>query len=177
MKSFAMILSVLLSGAILNSVRASENDTDQTPEAYRTLPGPVSNLRNQDSAFSLLIESYRQMQTFMIEGDYDKRLRAAALVKDPKERGHIETLAAQERELRLAKLHGMLEGFGAAYDTSRRESERAAGIHVESEVDIKAANEKLRKFVPFTPHDFGPGENQPSHLVPAGAQMIYSQRH
>ena len=172
-----MMLAVFLSGTAINSLKAAEHDTDQSPTPYKAMHGPVSDLRNQDSAFSLLIESYRQMQTFMIEGDYDKRLRGASLVKDAKDREHIETLAAQERDLRLAKLRTTLGGFNAAYDTSRHESERNAGIQVPSEVDINAANEKLRKFVPFTPHDFGPGDNQPSHLLPAGAQMIYSQRH
>jgi len=172
------ILAVLLSAAALTSVRAAENsDSEAVPASIQAHPGPVADLRNQDSAFSLLIESYRQMQTFMIEGDYEKRLRAAALVKDAKERDHINTLAAQERELRLAKLRNTLGNFNTAYNSSRHVTEKTAGVSVPNSVDTKAANDKLRSFVPFTPSEFGPSENQPSSLLPAGAMMIYSQRH
>ena len=70
------------------------------------------------------------MQTLMIDSDYEKRLRAAALVKSPKERDHIYDLATQERDQRLAKLRGTLGNFNAAYDSSRHVTEQTAGVSV-----------------------------------------------
>jgi hypothetical protein len=165
MKHSVFVFGLLLSGMALPSVKGADS-------AGKLPPGPVSELRIQDSVFSLLIESYREMQTVMIEADYDKRLRAASLVKDEKQRDHIH---AQERELRLAKLRDIMQNFATAYGTSRQVAEQKTGVNIPNEADAKTANAQLHKLVPFTPKQFGPGENQPSQLLPAGAQIIYSQ--
>ena len=168
---------MLLSAAIPLGLRAADPaDTEAVPSAFRAHPGSVAELRNQDAAFSLLIESYRQMQTFMIEADFEKRLRAAALVKDNKDRDHIIDLAGQEHDLRLAQLRENLGKFNATYDTSRQSTEKATGVSVPNKVDTKTADAKLRKLVPFTPSKLGPSQDHPSQLLPAGAQMIYSRR-
>lgn len=170
--------ATLLAFLAINTAIAGESpDRDSTPAALRALPGPGSELRNQDSAFSLLIESYRQMQSFMIEADYEKRLKAAARVQDPKEQAHIIALIEHEHDLRLAKLRDMVAGFIATYDNSRQPNDKVTSASAPSAVDTKTANAKLHTLVPFTPKQFGPSENQPSQLLPAGAQIIYNQQH
>jgi hypothetical protein len=134
---------------------------------------PKVDSRIHAAAYGLLIESYRQIQTSMIEADYGKQLQAIALIKDPKEREQLTNQAGQNHELRLVKLQSTLHNFTAAYDSTRPKTQGAEP----PPVDAKAANDRLRTLVPLTPAQFGPSEGQPSQLLPAGAQMIYGQRH
>src|SRR5437868_3325489 len=60
----------------------------------RATPEP----QNDDAAFALLIEAYRQTQTALIERDYQSRVRASRLAEDPALRRHVLELARQERD-------------------------------------------------------------------------------
>jgi hypothetical protein len=106
-------------------------------------------LRNQDGAFSLLIESYRQIQGELVESDYKARLQAAVQLRDPEKKREVIALAAQERDLRFARLAKQLVNLSGAYELIRRSDGRRAGIVVPSTVDTEFAAAKLRKFVPL----------------------------
>src|SRR5580698_9452679 len=56
---------------------------------------PVSELRNQDSAFSLLMEAFRMVQGRVIQTDYEHRLQAADALSDLKTRRHVVELVNQ----------------------------------------------------------------------------------
>jgi hypothetical protein len=112
---------------------------------------PVSELRNDDSAFSLLIEAYRQLQNHLIQVDYDARLHAASHLTDIKVRQQVTALAKQERDLRIQKLYGQISNLSTTYDLHRQGEEREAGVESLSTVDTTAAAEKLRNFVVLTP--------------------------
>src|SRR5208282_4714848 len=65
---------------------------------------PVVELHGQDTAFSLLLECYQQIQASLIQTDYDSRLIAASRLVDSRARGAITVLADMERYLRQQKL-------------------------------------------------------------------------
>ena len=79
---------------------------------------PVCELQSQDAAFSLLLETFRQFQSYQIETDYQNRLRAAdgmnekdgSLVIQTSSQGlqtlrsFVGVLAREERDLRMQKL-------------------------------------------------------------------------
>ena len=151
-KGFALgsALSVVL---VVSTFAAEINHQDDVAIASTTgrNADPVSELRNDDSAFSLLIEAYRQLQNNIIQVDYDARLQAASGLTDVKTRRQVIALAKQERELRLRKLYGQVSNLSTTYDLNRQRHEREAGIEVPSTVDTTAAAEKLKDFVVLTP--------------------------
>jgi len=110
-------------------------------------PDVVGELRNQDAAFSLLIEAYQQVQNGLIQSDYNARLQAAAKLTDMEQRRRVIALARQERDLRVQKLTGQLGNLSTTYDYARQRDEREAGIAVPSNVDPRAAAAKLRDFL------------------------------
>src|ERR1700722_16230152 len=75
-------------------------------------------LHIHDSAFSLLLEAYRQFQNNLIQIDYSNRLSAAASLTDIAAREDVNALAGQERDLRLKRLAAQLVVFSATYDHS-----------------------------------------------------------
>ena len=119
---------------------------------------PVCEVQAQDSAFSLLIETYRQFQSRQIQLDYEARLRAAAgLGKDADSliigttlnstrtlRMWIEVLAEKERDLRLEQLQTRVVNFSTAYHCARKGDELAVEQPVPSKVDMPAAAQQLK---------------------------------
>jgi hypothetical protein len=132
----------------------------------------VAELRGNDHAFALMIESYRQIQELMIEGDYNKRVELANAIANPKERDRISKMALDERNMRLTKLEQTLQGFHTAYSSSRKDDERKTGEKIAVTASSESAASQLKTFVPFQPKGFRV-EIGPSDLVPAGAQMLY----
>lgn len=104
-------------------------------------------LENQDTAFSLLIEGYGEVQSAFIESDYQTRLEAAESVADPVARRHAYDLAKQEHDLRLGKLKRQLTEMAVAYHYSRQPDERDTGGSVREKIDPGAAARSLRRFV------------------------------
>jgi len=104
-----------------------------------------------DSAFSLLLETYRQFQNNLIQSDCRNRLSAAASLSDVTTRKKVIALARQERDLRLKRLTAQLVAFSAAYDHSCRHAEREFGVTSRAEVDMKGAARELRGFVVIAP--------------------------
>jgi methylaspartate ammonia-lyase len=119
---------------------------------------PVCEVQTQDSAFSLVIEAYRQFQSRQIQLDYETRLRAAAglgrdadtLVIDTKlnsaqtMRAWIEVLAEKERQLRLQQLQTRVANFTTAYHCARKGDEEAIQETVANKVDVYAAAQQLK---------------------------------
>ena len=98
--------------------------TDETalPQATQSKPYDlVSELRNQDSVFSILIEAFRQVQGRVIQTDYEARIKAANALDDLKTRRRVVALANQERDLRVKKLYHQLGSLCTTYDTTRHD--------------------------------------------------------
>lgn len=122
---------------------------------------PVCELQVQDAAFSMLMEAYRQFQSFQIEQDFQARLRAASGMSDADQgsliidtqskslqtmRAWVEELARKERELRLQQLSSRVTNFRTAYNCVRRLDESDIGHPVSSHVDMRAAASELKTF-------------------------------
>jgi len=108
---------------------------------------PTSELQNHDSAFSLLITAFAEVQTSLIESDYHTRQQAALSIQDYQARQDVVKLARQERELRLRKLNRQLAELSAAYVHSRQSDAQKNGEHSAATVDIQDAQKKLNGFV------------------------------
>ncbi len=140
-------------------------ETDGGP--FPVAADPVAELRTGDDAFALLIECFRQLQTSLIEADYDHRLAAAARLTDPVQQQAVRELSAQERELRLEKLDTQLGHMLTAYTHSRRLTEREANVTVPQNVDTVAAARKLEDFVAIIPVVKPQEEIVVTRIVPA----------
>src|SRR5208283_5166614 len=106
MKNKGLALGLTLSMLVCTPSFSVES-TDQTasqPTAQTKPVDPIAELRNQDSAFSLLIEAFRQIQGRIIQNDYEARIKAANALSDLKTRRYVAELAKEERDLRVEKL-------------------------------------------------------------------------
>ncbi len=129
-------------------VHAESDPVTLTPGSQtESTSGPSTH----NSAFALLLETYRQFQNNLIQTDYSNRLSAAASLTESKTREEVLALAAQERDLRLRKLAAQLAMFTVAYGHLPQDDEQAAGASARNGVDTKAAAKKLRNFVVFAP--------------------------
>jgi hypothetical protein len=115
-------------------------------------------LQNRDSAFSLLITAFGEVQSSLIENDYEARLQAAQSIADYPERRRVQELAGQERDLRLKKLNRKVAELSVAYVHSRQSGpdEEVSGPVPPTKLDISTAHEKLKQFVII-----GAGEIEP----------------
>jgi hypothetical protein len=173
MKNLGLALGLTLT--LLLCLRS--NGADFTDEDFSGEPqsekraDPVSELRNRDSAFSLLIEAFRQLQSRLIQTDYEARLRAAAQLDNLKTRRQVVVLAKQERDLRLKKLYGQVATLNTTYDYSRKVDEREAHVVVPSNVDTAAAARKLKDFVVITPASAGLPDSNDGKTIPASVVL------
>jgi hypothetical protein len=169
MKILGLALGLTLVLMLFSPTKAA----DFTDEDFRGEPetekraDPVSELRNRDSAFSLLMEAFRQLQSQLIQTDYESRLRAAAQLDNLKTRRQVIVLAKQERDLRLKKLYGQLETLNTTYDYSREIDQREAHVIVPKNVDTVAAANKLKNFVVITPAAAGLPSSAREKTIPA----------
>jgi hypothetical protein len=164
MKIKGFALGYALAGLFCTSTFASELAPGRSD--------PVAELRHQDSAFSLLIEVYRQLQSRLIESDYDARLKAAADLPDLKIRRRVTALAKQEHDLRIKKLYGQLGNLATTYDYARQRDEREAGVAVPSAIDTATAAESLKNFVVITPA----GGDSLSSVIPARTVLLDARK-
>ena len=128
---------------------------------------PVAVVRNHDAAFSLLIESFQQLQTAMIESDYQERLVMSEAVTDENARARVLKLAGQERDLRLAKLARQLQQMLASYDVARGDYQKQAGVVVPNSVNTDQAAAQLKQFVAFVPESAPKKVWVASRIVPS----------
>jgi len=125
-----------------DAVRDPGEDTDT---------GHVAKIQNQDSAFSLVLEAYRQFQSYIIQHDYEAQLAAARQLPDRFARWEAIALAKKERQLRVNRLGTRLLELSATYGYARRQEEQADGVNAPSAVDPADASEKLHDFVVIAP--------------------------
>lgn len=147
-------LALGLTLTMLLSPLYSSADTDQAalqPAAQSKSANPVSELRNQDGAFSLLIEAFRQVQGRIIQNDYEARIQAANGLSDLKTRRRVVVLANQERDLRVQKLYHQIGNLNLTYENTRRDDERAAGVEVPVHIDTAHAAKTLMDYVFIAP--------------------------
>jgi hypothetical protein len=168
MKIKGFALGSALAALFCTSTNAVELKSEKPSSTRRTQL--VAELRTQDSAFSLLTETYRQFQNYLIERDYEARLIAAKSIADPKVHRQVIWLAQQERELRDHKLDHQLANLSTTYSYSRASDEREAGQTVPIAVDKKSANDQLRDFVIIAPA--ATEADSPAPVIPARAVLL-----
>ncbi len=154
MKIKGLALGLTL-GMLIGTSTFSVESTDQAGTRQAPVTKAVdliSELRNQDSAFSLLIEAFRQIQGRIIQTDYEARIKAANALSDLKTRRYVCQLAKEERGLRVAKLYHQIGNLNLAYDDTRRDDERAIAVaDVPVHIDTGHAAKTLMDFVFIAP--------------------------
>jgi hypothetical protein len=132
----------------------------------------ASELHNHDSAFSLLLETYREFQNNLIQTDYKNQLSAAASLTDNTTRKEVIALAQKERDLRVHRLAAQLVAFSAVYDHSRQPAERQVGVTSGPGVDVKAAGKELEDFVVIAPAADGSQDADAFQALPSSAVLL-----
>lgn len=127
----------------------------------------VAEVRNHDAAFALLIESFQQLQTAMIESDYQERIFAADQLSEESTRRRVLDWAKQERALRLAKLDHQVRQMATSYQWARHDHEREAGRGVTYDVDREITSERLNDLVVFVPENTPRREFVATKIVPS----------
>jgi hypothetical protein len=146
---------------------------------------PACELRAQDSAFNLLVESFRQHQSYQIDHDYQGRIRQISAVKEDRAglvvRSESQTmrtlrqlmlgLAQQEREVRMAELETRVSNFEAAYTCVRKIDEDYVGEKVPKKTGREEARAMLKTFVAFKPGSIAGGDFAHARAVPASSVL------
>ena len=141
---------------------------------------PVCELRSQDAAFSLLVETFRQHQSYNIEIDYQYRVQAITEKHNDRSEFFIESnseglkalrrllygMAKRERELRMSKLETQVENFQAANSCARKIDEDFVGEKVPKNLDRRVAQATLKEFVIMTPGTLAKGDAARSRSIP-----------
>ena len=132
----------------------------------------VSELRNQDSVFSILIEAFRQVQGRVIQTDYEARIKAANALDDLKTQRRVVVLANQERDLRVKKLYHQIGNLCGTYDTTHHDDELVAGVEVPVNIDTAHAAKTLMDYVFIAPvANDKPGEKK-TQTIPATNYLL-----
>jgi hypothetical protein len=154
MKLKGLALGLTLSMLVCTSSFSVESTYQAASQpAAQTKPAdPIAELRNQDSAFSLLIEAFRQIQGRIIQNDYEARIKAANSLSDLKTRRYVFQLAKQERDLRVEKLYHQIGNLNLTYDHTRRDDQRTLAVaDVPVHIDTRHAAKTLMDFVFVAP--------------------------
>jgi len=174
MKHKGLALWLTLSVLICPFSFSAETTEDAAlPQATPSKPPDLlSELRNQDSVFSILIEAFRQVQGRVIQTDYEALIKAANALDDLKTRRRIVVLANQERDLRVKKLYHQLGNLCTTYDTTRRDDEHLANVKVPVNIDTGHAAKTLMDYVFIAPAaDDKTGEKK-TQTIPASAYLL-----
>lgn len=171
MIGFRFLLSAVLALALANTRVIAEELA--AAEAFPPVDDfdPVAELRNHDDAFALLLECFRQLQTTLIEADFEARLEAADQLTEGSRRALVIELAHAERELRFAKLEQQLANLLETYRHARAREAREAGVDVPMRVDTVAAARKLENFVAIVPAPDPQREIVVTRVVPASLYL------
>jgi hypothetical protein len=147
---------------------------------------PVCQIQSQDSAFSLLLETYRQFQSYQIETDYENRQRAIAGIRDEDGslviastskgqqtmRSFMLALARREYDLRMQKLSTEVVNFRSAYGCVRKMDEDEVGEPVNNRVDMRAAADQLKNFVILSSGPLARADLRSARAVPASTVLV-----
>jgi hypothetical protein len=182
-------LRVVVAGVLLLSVGVAygaEDSSSGVGGRLRTYCDPVCELQSQDAAFSLLLETYRQFQSYQIETDYQNRLHAAdrmngkdgSLVIRTSSQGlqtlrsFVGVLAKEERDLRMQKLQTEVVNFHGAYGCARKVDEGEAGGAVASRVNLRTAANKLRNFVLLSSGPLAKADLRSARTISASSVLV-----
>jgi hypothetical protein len=155
------------------SFSAEPTDEAALPQATQsTPPDLISELRNQDSVFSILIEAFRQVQGRVIQTDYEARIQAANGLDDLKMRRRVVVLANQERDLRVKKLYHQLGNLCTTYDTTRHDDERVANVEVPVNIDTGHAAKTLMDYVFIAPAPNDKSGEKAVQSIPASRYLL-----
>ena len=116
------VVSILLVGSLILFL-SGDADLRAAPLRSKKKADSAVEQRNEDSAFSILMESYRFLNGYRIEADYAAQVKTAQSLTDPADREHALQAAGQDRELRLGKLNSTLTNFLSTYQVSREPEE------------------------------------------------------
>ena len=142
------------------------------PIAESSPSDAVSELRNQDSVFSILIEAFRQVQGRVIQTDYESRIQAANALDDLKARRRIIVLANQERDLRVKKMYHQIGNLCSTYDITRADDEQLTGVEVREKIDTTHAAKTLMDYVFIAPAESDNSGEIKTKTVPAGNYLL-----
>ncbi len=174
MKHKGLALWITLSVLICPLSFSAETTDEATPSpiAQNTAADPVSELRNQDSVFSILMEAFRQVQGRVIQTDYESRIKAANALDDLKARRYVITLANQERDLRIKKLYHQIGNLCTTYDTTHHDDEVAANVSVPVNIDTTHAAKTLMDYVFVAPVPNGKSDEIKTQSIPASNYLL-----
>jgi hypothetical protein len=153
MKRKGLALGLTLTMLVCTSSFSGECENEAAPQsaAQTKADGPISELQNQDTAFSILMEAFRQIQGRIIQNDYEARITAINALRDIKMHRSIVELAKQERELRVAKLEHQIGNLNLTYDHTRRDDAHAVAVDVHVPIDTSHAAKTLMDYVFIAP--------------------------
>lgn len=153
MKRKGLALGLTLTMLVCTSSFSADRKDESAPrpEAQTEPTGPISGLKNQDAAFSIVLEALRQIQGRIIQYDYEACITAANALSDLKTHRIVVELAKQERELRVAKLDHQIGNLNLAYDHTRRDDAHAVVVDVRPHIDTGQAAKTLMDYVFIVP--------------------------
>ena len=137
-----------------------------------TTTNAVSELRNQDSVFYILIEAFRQLQGRVIQTNYENRIKAANALDDPKTRRDVIISANEERDLPVKKLYHQLGNLCATYYTTRHDDERVANVEVPANIDYTHAAKTLMDYVFIAPAPSDKSDETKTQAIPASNYLL-----
>jgi hypothetical protein len=175
MKNKGLALGLTLTMLVCPLSFSAETQGDAAaarPVAAHKSVDPVSELRNQDSAFALLMEAFRQIQGRIIQNDYEARVQAANALGDLKTRRRVVELANQERDLRVRKLYHQIGNLNLTYDNTRHDDERVANVEVPMHIDTAHAAKTLMDYVFIAPATDEKSGEIKTKTVPAGDYLL-----
>ena len=174
MKHKGLALWLTLSVLICPFTFSAETTDEAVPQPVsQNYPNDaVSELRNQDSVFSILIEAFRQVQGRVIQTDYEARIRAANTLDDLKTRRRVIVLANQERDLRVKKLYHQIGNLCSTYDTTRHDDEKATGVEVPVNIDTTHAAKTLMDYVFIAPAATDKSGEEKTQTIPASDYLL-----
>ena len=153
-------------------IRKVQAEGGQNVPGVGTKGMSASEVRIHDSAFSLLLETYRQFQNNLIQIDYSNRLSAVASLTDIAVRKEVGALAAQERDQRLKRLAAQLIVFSATYARTWPGPAREVTAASNAGANIKAVTEQLRSFVVIAPAGDGRQDAGTFQTFPSSAVLL-----
>jgi len=154
---------VLFGGSALG---VTDTQSANTPPLSPHSCDSVCQLRAQDWAFALLVETYREYRCNQIEDGYGKRTRAvASLANVPAYDGvvHVQLhfvqqlqeilgdIAAAERNRGLQLVHTQVNNLQSMYDCVRKRDEQALGVAVAKTVDSHVIARELKQYLVIQP--------------------------
>lgn len=172
--ALGLTLTMLVSPFGFTAETGSESAAPQ-PAANSKSADPISELRNQDEIFSLLIEAFRQVQGRVVQNDYETRIKAANKLTDSAARRNVVALANQERELRLQKMYHQIGNLNLTYDHTRADDLRVASVSASDapvHIDTKRAAKTLMDFVFIAPAGKDASGEYKTKTVPARDYLL-----